>query len=138
MEFTINYVAVLVAAIANMALGSVWYSPVLFGKTWIALTGLTPEKMQEAKARGMGKTYAVAFLASLVLACVLAHAVELWAASTVGQALTLAFWAWLGFIAPVLLGSVLWEGKPVRLYVLNVSYYLVALVLMAAILVQWR
>ena len=60
---TINYIAVLVAAIVNMVLGFLWYGP-LFGKQWIQMMNFDKKKMAEAKRKGMGKTYAVAFIST--------------------------------------------------------------------------
>lgn len=137
MSLTINYLAVLAAAVVSMVVGALWYGP-LFGKLWISMMGFTEEKMKEAKAKGMGKSYAVAFVGSLVMAFVLAHFAAVWNAEGVAGAWQLAFWSWLGFIAPIMLGQVLWEGKPVKLYILNVAHYLVALFLMAIMLVMWR
>jgi len=137
MEYAINYLAVLVAAIASMIIESLWYGP-LFGKVWISLMGFTEEKIKEVKAKGMSKTYAVAFLGSLVTAYVLAHFAIRWGAAGVGGAFELAFWIWLGFIVTTMLGSVLWEGKPVKLYILNTVYYLVSFFVMAIILVSWK
>jgi len=42
-EPTTNYWAVLVAALAYWILGAIWYTG-LFGKQWMALTGMTEEK----------------------------------------------------------------------------------------------
>lgn len=137
MDITINYLAVLVGAISNMIIGFLWYGPI-FGKMWMALMGFTEEKMKEAKAKGMGKSYALMLVGALVTAYVLAHFVAVWGADGVSGAFQLAFWAWLGFIAPVLLGAVLWEGKSWKLYVLNMGYYLVTLFVMAMILVMWK
>lgn len=137
MEYSINYLAVLVAGIANMVIGFLWYGPV-FGKVWISLAGFTEEKMKEAKEKGMMKSYVVALLGSLVTAYVLAHFALRWGATGVGGAFELAFWIWLGFIVTTLLSSVLWEGKPVKLYLLNVFYYLVSFFVMAVILVSWQ
>lgn len=137
----INYLAVLVAAIAQMAIGSFWFSTKGFGKQWMALSGITPGNIDAAKAKGMQKTYAIAFVGSLLMSYILAHA--LFFASTylqtsgVSAGLTTGFWNWLGFIAPVTLGSVLWEGKPWKLYALNNAYYLVSLLVMGVILAVW-
>src|SRR2546430_12977214 len=38
----VNYVAVLVAAVAVFVLGWLWYSPLLFFKPWMRLRGLDP------------------------------------------------------------------------------------------------
>ena len=35
----INFLAVIVAALAAFGLGAVWYSPLLFAKQWVAFNG---------------------------------------------------------------------------------------------------
>ena len=47
------------------------------------------------------------------------------------------FWVWLGFIATTMIGIVLWEIKPVKLYLLIVAYYLISLLVMGSILALW-
>ncbi|MEK7542332.1 MAG: DUF1761 domain-containing protein [Patescibacteria group bacterium] len=137
----INYLAVLVAAAASMVLGFVWYGP-LFGKMWMKLSGITQEKIDASKKSGMNKTYALALVGSLVMAYVLAHALvfasSYFKISGVQAGLMVGFWNWLGFIAPVTLGAVLWEGKPVKLWFLNNGYYLVSLLIMGVILAVWQ
>jgi VIT1/CCC1 family predicted Fe2+/Mn2+ transporter len=39
----VNELAVLVSAMLSVAIGSIWYSPLLFGKSWMRLAGLTVE-----------------------------------------------------------------------------------------------
>ena len=132
----INFVAVVAAAVASIVLGFLWYGP-LFGKQWIALMNFDKKKMSEMKNKGMGKTYAIMIIGTLVTSYVLAHFVDYLDATTVAGALTAAFWIWLGFVATVILGGVLWEGKPWKLYFLNAAYYLVNLAVMAVILAVW-
>ena len=132
-EAVISYVAVLVAAIANMVLGSLWFGP-LFGKIWMKWSDITSAKLEQMKKQGMGKTYTVGFIASLIMSYVLAHFVDYVEATTLVAAVQLAFWVWLGFIATVQIGGVLWEGKPVKLFALTTTYQLVSLVVMAIIL----
>ena len=136
-EVTINYAAVLVAAVAGMVLGALWYSPLLFGKMWMSLSGITDKQIGEAKKKGMTKSYILAFVGTLVMAYVLAHFVDYTQATTLAGGLQAGFWIWLGFVATTFLGMVLWEGKPWKLYFLNVAYYLVELLLMGAILASW-
>lgn len=141
MTVPVNYLAVVAAAIANMILGFLWYGP-LFGKTWMSLSGMTRESMDAAKAKGMTKAYVIAFVGSLVMSYVLAHALIFAAAylhvSGVYAGLTAGFWNWLGFIAPVTLGVILWEGKPVKLWILSNGYYLITLLVMGVMLALWR
>ena len=86
----------------------------------------------------MGKLYALQALGSLFMAFVLSHALVFASAylNTEGIAagLQTGFWNWLGFIAPVSLGAVLWEGKSWNLWILNNGYYLTTLLLMGVVL----
>lgn len=133
----INYLAVLVSAIVAMGLGAWWYSPAGFGKLWMQLSGLSEAELERAKQPGMGKKYAAAFLGSLVTAYVLAHFVDYTQATTAAQGMQTGFWSWLGFVATVTLGTVLWENKPLKLYALNNAYQIISLMLMGAILAVW-
>ena len=136
-QVSINYLAVLVASIAGMVVGAFWYSPLLFGKVWMRESGISSRQINEAKKRGMGKSYFAAFVGILVMSFVLAHFVRYAGATTWTEGLEAGCWLWLGFIAPVLLGSVLWEGKSVKLYLINALQYLVVLLMMGAILASW-
>jgi hypothetical protein len=51
-EFQLNFLAILVAAVAAFVLGALWYSPVLFAKQWMKAHGYTPDKL-EAMKKGM-------------------------------------------------------------------------------------
>ena len=136
-QVSINYLAVLAAAVASMVIGFLWYGP-LFGRQYMALMNFDKKKMQEMKKKGMGKTYALAFLTSLIMSYVLAHFVAYVGAKTIADGAVLGFWLWIGFFATTQLGMVLWEGKPVKLYFLNTLHYLVTLIVMASILAVWR
>lgn len=132
----INYLAVIVAAIVHMIVGALWFSPALFGKKWMAQTGMTAEKMKAAKAN-MPKKYVVALISALVMAFITAHFINFVGATTLADGIQTAFWIWLGFIATVTLGKVLWDGKPIQLYILENGYNLVSLAIMGAILALW-
>ncbi len=133
----VNYFAILIAAIASMIIGGLWYSPILFGNIWIKLSGFTNKEKDKAKQRGMAKFYIIALIGSLVTSFVLAHFVKYMGITSIGGALQLAFWIWVGFIATVMLGTVIWEGKPVKLYLINAVYQLVSFSVAAVILTLW-
>ncbi|MEK7103137.1 MAG: DUF1761 domain-containing protein [Patescibacteria group bacterium] len=137
----INYVAVLVAGIISMVLGYLWYGP-LFGKKWMALMGLSKEKMAGKKSKDMTNQYGLMFVGSLIMAYAFAHSIifasSYLQATGVSAGLMGGFWTWLGFIAPVTLGSVLWEGKSWKLWMLNNAYYLVLLLINGAMLSVWK
>jgi len=136
----INYLAVVGAAVVAMVLGFLWYGP-LFGKKWIESSGLSTEKLNEMKARGMGTTYALMVVSTLIMSYVLSHVLVF--ASTymnvsgISAGLSTGFWNWLGFVAPVSLGAVLWDGKSWTYWFITAGYYLVSLLLMGVILALW-
>lgn len=140
MVVEINYGAVLVAAISNMILGMLWYGP-LFGKQWMKCMGWKESDMEKMKndpkmRSKMPLYYLGGFISALVMAYVLSHIIDYAGATDLMGGVMAAFWVWLGFVATVLFSSVLWEGKAVNHYLLNVGYYLVGLVIMGVILVM--
>ena len=84
----------------------------------------------------MPLTGGVGFLAAMLIAYVMSYFGMAWGVADWIGALELSIWCWLGFTAPVLLGTVLWEQKPFKLYVINALYWFVVLVVMAQILVR--
>jgi hypothetical protein len=137
MAVSLNYWAVLGAAVASMVLGALWYG-LLFGKLWMRQIGMTGEALAAAKTRGMAKPYAVALIGSLLMSYVLAHALVFASTFTgtsgVSAGFTVGLWSWVGFIVPVTLTSVLWEGKSWKLWYLNNGYYAISLMVMGVIL----
>jgi len=135
MEISINWVAVLVAALVNFVVGWIWYGP-LFGNVWKGLMGFTDESMKSMKLSAM-QAMVGGFITSLVMAYVLSHFVVIFGAIGIAGAFELAFWVWLGFVATTSISAFLWEGKPFKLFVLNAGEQLVALFLMSLVLVMW-
>ncbi|MBI4132648.1 MAG: DUF1761 domain-containing protein [Candidatus Sungbacteria bacterium] len=138
-QVPINYLAVLAAAIASFVLGFLWYGP-LFGKQWKNLMGFTDESMKAMKMTPLSSMIG-GFITSLVMSYVLAHAL-IFAARYLGTTgisagLMAGFWNWLGFVATVTLGAVLWEGKSWKLWLLNNGYWLLSLLGMGVILALW-
>lgn len=133
----VNYLGVLIAAVAAMVIGFLWYGPI-FGKIWIREMKISEKDIKKAKQKGMTKNYVLNFIGALITAYVLAHFVGFLTLSTFSEAFQLAFWSWLGFFAAAaLLGGVLWEGKSWKLFLINGSYWLVNLIIMAGILTAW-
>ena len=136
LPFTVNYMAVLVAAVAAFALGFFWYSPMAFGKQWMKLSGISA-KQTKAKKNSMMSNMLVGFISTLVMAYVLANFVSVLNITTWLNGAIAGFWIWLGFVGTVTLGGVLWKGEPVKLWVLNNAHNLLSLAVMGAIIAVW-
>jgi len=143
LDIHINYWAVLVSAIVFFVIGWAWHS-VLFGKAWAKLMGFDKldKKKQQAMMKTMGRSMAFNFLTNLLTAYCMAWVVQSGAAfyhvSGVVLGLQTGFWIWLGFIATSQLNAVLWEGKPFKLYLINVGHFLVAYLAVGTILAVWQ
>lgn len=133
MEVHVNWLAILLATVSTMAVGSVWYARSVFGNTWIKLA-----RVDMKKERGMAAPLIGAFVASFISAFVLAHMAYLsnkfFGNSFLQDALATGFWLWLGFTAARLFVHDAFEGRPVRLTVLNAAHELTTIMLMALII----
>jgi hypothetical protein len=134
----IKYPAVIVAALVHYILGALWYSPLLFGNKFLQIIGWTPQQIEQMQAKGAAKELAIAFVTSLVLVYVLAHIVQYTKAKTWWGGIETAFWLWLGFIATTQLATVIFEERPLGLYLINIGYQLVGCALAGMILALWR
>ena len=133
MEIHANYLAILVAAIANYAIATIWYA-LIFSKVWMKLTGITEMKP-------VPMNIVLVFIGSLVLSFVLYHSIVFGNAffkiGGISGGLMGGFFGWLGYIAPVTLCTKLWEKKPWGLWLLDNAFWLISLLVMGIILSSW-
>ncbi len=135
----VNLLSVLVAAIATMVVGFLWYSPLLFAKPWMVLMGYDPNdkaKVDEMR-KSAGKSYAISFVASLLSAFVLAKIIVMSTVTSPLYGMKIGLAVWLGFVATVQLTEVLFAKKPAKLYFINTGYQMVCYLAMGAILAVW-
>ncbi len=133
MEVQVNYLAVLVAAVANYLIATVWYA-LIFPRVWQKLTGITDMKPSPLNI-------VLVFIGSLILSYVLYHSIVFGDAYVnmkgVGGGLMGGFFGWLGYIAPVTLSTKLYEKKPWGLWLLDNGFWLISLLVMGAIQSAW-
>ncbi len=145
MAIPINWWAIIVTTVVSFALGNIWFGP-LFGTYWIKVT--TGMSMEEAKAKMgpdqkkmMYRSMVLVVIGALITNFVLLHNVTFGSAylhiTGVAAGLQAGFWNWLGFIAPITLGSVLWENRPWKFWFVLAGYYLVVLLVNGMILAAW-
>lgn len=128
----LNFLAVIAAAAGAFVIGGVWYSPLLFGRVWQQLVGLTDEQL----GRSVGRVFGGAFVLALVMALNLAAFVGPTATAAFGAMAGLA--AGLGWVAAGLGVTYLFERRPLKLFVINAGYHVVTFTWMGLLLGAWH
>jgi len=133
-EASINLWAVLAAVVVKQALGFLWYTPVLFGRTFAEASGQSEEEMRPRMPKALLADVAGAVAMALAVAHLASYAGV--ADALFGALVGLICWA--GFVAPGTLSPSLFERRPIRLWALQNGYLALGLAAMGAILGGWR
>jgi hypothetical protein len=129
----INYLAVLIAAVAGWLAGAAWY--MLLARPWMAATGMTKDQMEECrKGPGAFLPFVYAFLANVVIAWVLAGLVGHLGPVTLRSGVISGLFCWAGFVFTTMLVNNRFAMRSPKLLVIDGGYWLVVLVLSGAII----
>lgn len=133
----LNWLAVVVAAVAYFMIGGLWYSKLLFANTWIKSTGIDMNKPDAKKGVGgiMAFTFILEFVICLALA-VLAYRLML--TGGVMSGLKLGLFTGICFSATVICISYLYQGKPKVLTLIDGGYHIAGNIVAAVILCCWH
>jgi hypothetical protein len=131
---SINYLAVIVAALSSFLVGWIWYGP-LFGKVWMKLHGFTEDDLKEGDL-SMPVIMVVNYIATALAA--FAIAMFLGPESNAGFGIFAGLMIAIFWIGTNRLNDVLYEGKPWGLFFINVGYTVVIYAIMGAILGAWH
>lgn len=124
--------AVLAASIVCMVIGSLWFSPLLFGNTWMNLVGMNKENTQNP-SRAFGLCFVVTLVSIYALALLLALLVPL----GLEDGLLFGGLLWVGIAAPVHLGPVIWQGKDIQLFWIGALENLLCILVSITIIMAW-
>jgi hypothetical protein len=138
-QIKINFIAVIIAVVANFILGFIWYMP-LFGKLWGREMGF--DMNQKPKQSEMMKGMVFMVIGNFLFAWVLAHNMAAWSfvpgmdsMSAFSNGMMAAVFTWLGFYFPVDLGATAWQRKSWTSFFIDSGYHLASLILVALILI---
>jgi hypothetical protein len=131
-----NHWAIAVSAVVAFVVGALWYSPLLFGKAYLQVRGLSPDAM--ADMRPPAWEMIGELVKNLVVAFVLSYFVVRLDVADWKGALQLGLWVWVGFQAMLLMGAVLHEKMPWTLYAIHAGDALVKTLVVTVILGVWR
>lgn len=134
MDVQVNFLAVVLAMLSSMVVGSIWYARGVFGNMWIKLAKVD----MSGERRDVWKPILTTAVVSLITAYVLAHVAYLsnqfFKNSFLQDTVATALWLWLGFTAARFVTHDAFEGRPAKLTVLNCAHELVTLLLMGLII----
>ncbi|MBI4049845.1 MAG: DUF1761 domain-containing protein [Candidatus Doudnabacteria bacterium] len=129
---TVNYLGVLIAAIASMVVAGIWFTGI-FSKPWKRETGKSEEELKKGTKTGL----IVSFILALVMAYALGVVMKFANADTAGEVLPIAFLVWLGFVIATSGQDYVTALRSRKLFFINNFYQLVSLVVMGLILLRW-
>lgn len=125
----VTWVGVVLGMMGAMAWGSLYYSPVLFMKAWIAAMGKTPEELGNP-----AKALANAALMNLIAALGINIVMVMHGVSTLGGAIGTAVFLWIVFCLTTELLHDRYNGMSVKLSVINAGNTLGAYIVMSVII----
>jgi hypothetical protein len=135
----IDYLAILVAAVAGWLIGAVWY--VALSKPWVAAHGWTIEEFKRRAEANKGTPaawlpFVLAFVAELVMAWVLAGLVGHLGPGqvTVWNGIVSAAFVWLGFVLTTVAVNNMFAMRKPMLSVVDAGHWLAVLVVMGAVI----
>ena len=119
-----NYLAIVGAALVPLIVGMIWYSPKVFGNTWMQVNGFTPEGMKDPNSAVsiMVKNFMDAYGTNF---------------RTFKHGMFHGFLASVMFALPIITINSLFERRGWKYVALHATYWAVCLMLMGGILCQW-
>lgn len=137
----LNWAAIILATIVSSLIGSLWFSPKLFGNTWMKSLGWNMKDMEKQMKKmswnKMARSYAGIILGTFITAFVLSILIHVFGATSFTDASEIGILVWVGFIATTKLPEVFFEGKNFDYYVITVMYSFVSIIAMAWIIAAW-
>ena len=126
----VNWLAVIVAAVAGIIIGFAWYAPPVFGGRWARASGI--ELPQPGQVQPT--TYIGGVVTALVTAYVLAVLIRGLGAANLVDGAIVGVVVWLGFVATWLASGVFFERRSTEWWAINAGQAVVSLVVMGAII----
>jgi hypothetical protein len=116
----VNFIAVVVAAVASFLIGGLWYSPALFGKAWQREAGLTDEQLKSGNTL---KIFGLSLVLSLLAAWM--FATFLGPRPKTADGFIYGFSAGLFWVAASFGINYLFERRSFKLFCINGGYHTV-------------
>ncbi len=130
----INIWAVLLATLSTMVVGSIWYTPKVFGTYWMRVAKVTPSGEAKDAIGPILVTLVVSLITALVLAGSISIAQHFYEGSFLLNAVITSVILWAGLTAARFVTHDAFEGRPRGLTLLNLAHELVTFLVMGLII----
>jgi len=126
----LNYLAILLAALAAFGWGAIYY--MTLSKQWLAAVGMTKEQMQSRSAA----PFVISFIALVVMSWVLAGTLGHLGPGqvTLKNGIISGLFLWLGFIATTVFVNNAYPGRKYSLSVIDSIHWLGVVVIEGAVI----
>jgi len=131
---TLNWFAVIVAALSNFLIGGLWYSPLLFGKVWMKENNFSDDDLKKGN---MAKIFGITFLFSIVMAFNLGMFLHD-ANTTTSWGAIAGFLAGFGWVAMSIFSIGQFERKSAKYMLIHGGYVTISFIVMGLIIGIWR
>jgi hypothetical protein len=133
-NIVLNHWAVLVCAAANLLIGGLWYSPLLFHKAWVRESGVDPARLESGNPAAIfGTAFILGWIMAYNLAFFLGEPGTTWKFG-----LGAGFLAGFGWASLIFAVIALFERRSLRYILINGGYITVYFSAMGLILGAWR
>jgi hypothetical protein len=129
---SVNYLAVVVAALSSFLVGGLWYSPVLFGPKWQSAAGDVRKPGDAHPAKVFGTSFVFALVAALAYAWVIP------APANATMALVQGLAVGAGVVAASFGINYQFANRPAVLWFIDGGYHTVQFALYGLIIGLWR
>jgi len=130
---TLNWIAISASTLLSFILGSLWYSPILFGKLWQKEAGISDNKL---KTGNMGIIFGGAFI--LIFISMFNLAMFLGPKADLSFGMMAGFLTGFGWVATSIGVLYLFERRSLKLFFINAGYHIICFTASGAILGGWE
>lgn len=132
----LNWLAVIVAAVAYFALGGLWFAQPVFGRAWIQSSGIPMPEGSPGAAFYIGP-----FITCLVATIATAMLAEATVSNTFGEGIALGLVVGVGLALPLVFVTGMFDPnkpQPLTWFAISGGYHLVGLLIVGAVVASWN
>jgi hypothetical protein len=138
----LNYLAILVAALAAFVAGAIWFGPKTFFPVWWKAMGKTEDQQPGDNMGSMGVVFGLTALGQLVMSTTVAIVLELTEMAqgsiSIGDGALIGLILGIGLAAASSLSHRLFAGQGIKVWIIEVASDVLNITILGIILAAWR